>query len=1188
MSNQNVKNLDLWGNPIEKNAAAPKKNSRKSKADKLAELLPDKLGKAVKLPVPDFSDPNRKPTCLEADFPIAQINALSNLEGNAGKPIYQMSKWWARRRSSVFRSMLIAAATEAPDDPNEAAKRVWDHYYCNHQKARSFKHLKVLDPFMGGGTTLVEGSRLGMQMTGVDLNPVAWFVVKNELACSDPVQVKALFEEIERQVKPQIQPFYTTTCPRGHQGRWIDVETGETVSLDPIELPPVQRSRYRWEGPEVIYTFWAKHGPCQAKGCGHRTPIFRTPVIAEKKLSTGYAELTCPGCGTMFHAELGETRMAPGAERIILEGDTPFTELTQDFARLLNDYDKGNANDTWERALALKAAAAQEPGLHCPHCGTFAGKRLADVFDRHAQPSLRAAQRKKKDFALKIKPVQMYLLIHPEWIKGAAGFADEEELGGWAGAPAEATVAWFEKRMEHLQVIEVRGKKLPEVVTLADGTKIETTRGTVPRRAHFTCAACGREGNTLESVRPTKHTAPVAAYTLQCHCPQCEAEGYAYGGRYFKASDEYDLQRLAEAEKEWASRMEGDLAEYWPRQICWDAYMMRANGGVNDGWGYTHWWKMFNPRQLLVHTQLLKAITEAPEEAWPLDVREQALGAFQQYLRNQNMFCFWDISRDCMAPHMSNANYHPKSLVIENCVFNPIGRGNWQSSNANAVSGLEWANNPWECLLLPDTEKAKSKRVELGDPLIPGNEPYCGSSTDLSMLGNEQFDLVITDPPFGNNLFYADLSDFFYVWLRIPLRKWYAGLSEAAYFEPERTPHSMEAVDNSVEHPDDREDFEKEPFIESKHLARIQELTGDAALAEKDPNPLYRPQPSSDFYSQTLSAVWAEAGRRLKDGGIMAFTFHHNEDQAWIDILKALFDAGYVLVATYPIRSDETKGDSGAFGSRKIEYDIIHVCRKRLEAPEPVSWARMRRWVKEETVRLKDLLEHTHGKTLPESDLRVILRGKSLEFYSRHYGQVFTGDGQVLDVRDALLGINQLLDDLLEDTTQTGGLRPPDSAEPASRLYLRIFKNRTEMERDELHKTLRGTGISQGDLEAKGWIRVVGRAVHVVPIHERFAFFTERGRNRKVIKADLDQAHFLIGAAYPNSGLKIEAELNNPNFRIKKSVDEILKWYAEVDKNSANRLAARTAAQLVEHWRTRKDRPQAVQRTLFDLLEEND
>jgi len=1188
MSDQNAKQVDLWGNAIEKSAAAPKKNSRKSKADKQAELLPDKLGKAVKLPVPDFTDPKRKPTCLEADFPIAQINALSNLEGNAGKPIYQMSKWWARRRSSVFRSMLVAAATEAPADPNEASKLVWDHYYCNHQKAGSFKHLKVLDCFMGGGTTLVEGSRLGMQMTGVDLNPVAWFVVKNELACSDPEQVKALFEEIERQVKPQIQPFYTTTCPRGHQGRWLDVETGEAVSLDPIELPPDQRSRYRWEGPEVIYTFWAKHGPCQAKGCGHRTPIFRTPVIAEKKLSTGYAELTCPGCGTMFHAELGETRMAPGAERIIVEGDTSFTELTQDFARLLNDYDKGNANDTWERALALKAAAAQEPGLHCPHCSTFAGKRLADIFDRHAQPSLRATGRKKKDFALKSKPVQMYLLIHPEWMKGATGLIGGEELGGWAGAPAEATSDWYEKRMEHLRVIEVRGKSLPDIVTLADGAKIETGQGTVPRRAHFTCAACGREGNTLESVRPTEHTAPVAAYTLQCHCPQCEAEGYTYGGRYFKAPNEYDIKRLAESEKEWASRMEVDLAEYWPRQICWDAYMMRANGGVNDGWGYTHWWKMFNPRQLLVHTHLLKAITEAPEDAWPLDVREQALGAFQQYLRMMCMFSFWHQTYDKLAPSLSNANFHPKNLVVETTVFGALGYGRWPSCQETVIDALNWAKEPWELIIADDTVASKSVKGSPLDPIIPGNEPYCGSSTDLSMLGSELFDLVITDPPFGNNLFYADLSDFFYVWLRLPLRKWYAGLPEAAYFEQERTPHSMEAVDNSVEHPDDRKNFEKEPFIESKHLGTIRELTGDSALAEKDPNPLYRPQPSSDFYSQTLSAVWAEAGRRLRDGGIMAFTFHHNEDQAWIDILKALFDAGYVLVATYPIRSDETKGDSGAFGSRKIEYDIIHVCRKRIEAPEPVSWARMRRWVKDESVRLKDLLEHTHGKTLPESDLRVILRGKSLEFYSRHYGQVFSGDGQVLEVRDALLGINLLLDDLLEDTTQTGGLRPPDSAEPASRLYLRLFKNRNEMDRDELHKTLRGTGIAQGDLEAKGWIRVVGRAVHVVPIHERFAFFTERGRNRKVIKTDLDQAHFLIGTAYPNSGLKIDAELNNPNFRIKKSVDEILKWYAEVDKNSANRMAARTAAQLVEHWRTRKDRPQAVQRTLFDLLEENE
>jgi len=391
----NIKTLDLLGNVVDPDSAPGKKGKRKSKADTNAEHLPEKLGKAIKLPVPDFSDPNRKPTCLEEDFPIAQINALSNLEGNAGKPIYQMSKWWARRRSSVFRSMLIAAATEAPDDPYESAKIVWDHYYCNHQKAGSFKKLRVLDPFMGGGTTLVEGSRLGMQMTGVDLNPVAWFVVKNELACSDPEQVQALFDHIEAEVKPQIQPFYTTTCPRGHKGRWIDVQTGEAVDIDPLELEPEARSRYRWEGPEVIYTFWAKHGQCQAKGCGHRTPIFRTPVVAEKKLSTFYIELTCPDCGQMFHAELGETRMAPGSERVVLEEEMPFTEMTQDFAQLLKDYDKGKGADTFERMLALKGQVDDEPGMWCPGCGTFAGK-IVVIFLRNTAGKVRRSHSVRK------------------------------------------------------------------------------------------------------------------------------------------------------------------------------------------------------------------------------------------------------------------------------------------------------------------------------------------------------------------------------------------------------------------------------------------------------------------------------------------------------------------------------------------------------------------------------------------------------------------------------------------------------------------------------------------------------------------------------------------------------------------------------------------------------------------------
>lgn len=56
-------------------------------------------------------------------------------------------------------------------------------------------------------------------------------------------------------------------------------------AFDPLGLSPEERKDYRYEGPEMIYVFWAKHGPCQMTGCGHRTPIMSSPVVALKTLT---------------------------------------------------------------------------------------------------------------------------------------------------------------------------------------------------------------------------------------------------------------------------------------------------------------------------------------------------------------------------------------------------------------------------------------------------------------------------------------------------------------------------------------------------------------------------------------------------------------------------------------------------------------------------------------------------------------------------------------------------------------------------------------------------------------------------------------------------------------------------------------------------------------------------------------
>ncbi len=164
-------------------------------------------------------------------------------------------------------------------------------------------------------------------MYGNDLNPVAWLVVKNEMAQVDLEDVQQLLDEIEADVKPQIMPFYACNCPRGHKGKWTQKSNGKimTEEFDPLALTPEERSEYTYQGPEVVYTFWAKHGPCQATECDHRTPIMTSPVIAVKTLSVkAWADKTCVGCGKIFDLEQKEARMAPSATLIVADSEKPF------------------------------------------------------------------------------------------------------------------------------------------------------------------------------------------------------------------------------------------------------------------------------------------------------------------------------------------------------------------------------------------------------------------------------------------------------------------------------------------------------------------------------------------------------------------------------------------------------------------------------------------------------------------------------------------------------------------------------------------------------------------------------------------------------------------------------------------------------------------------------------------------
>jgi putative DNA methylase len=104
-----------------------------------------------------------KRSILDAgDLPVGEIAHLARREGIRPRAAYQAHKWFARRLAATARSLLVAAT--APEGTD-----FWTAYYGGG----SCEGLTVLDPFMGGGVMLLEAARLGADVLGVDVEPVA-------------------------------------------------------------------------------------------------------------------------------------------------------------------------------------------------------------------------------------------------------------------------------------------------------------------------------------------------------------------------------------------------------------------------------------------------------------------------------------------------------------------------------------------------------------------------------------------------------------------------------------------------------------------------------------------------------------------------------------------------------------------------------------------------------------------------------------------------------------------------------------------------------------------------------------------------------------------------------------------------------------------------------------------------------
>ncbi|MGI0016066.1 MAG: DNA methyltransferase, partial [Nitrososphaera sp.] len=324
-------------------------------------------------------------------------------------------------------------------------------------------------------------------------------------------------------------------------------------------------------------------------------------------------------------------------------------------------------------------------------------------------------------------------------------------------------------------------------------------------------------------------------HALEGYCETC--------GRFFKRIDTDDLRCWAQAQAEFERRKENLL---FPRQAI-------PTEGRSDprpvNHGYTHFWQMFNERQLLCLSILLEQILKIADE----NVRELMLAAFSDCLDSNNMFCKYEIEWHKVSLFFGLHAYHPIERPAENNVWGTaFGRGTFVKCFEKVRRGKVYCKNPYE-RLFDLRGRRYSKRT--GDERIEGSLVQdfdalgrteraallrAQSSDDLSFIPDKSVDAVITDPPYFDNVQYSELADFFYVWLRLALKDRYP------WFEPELSNRANEIVKND----------------------KLGKTMG--------------------FFNQGLRRVFVECHRILKDDGLLVFTFHHNKTWAWEGIAQLL------------------------------------------------------------------------------------------------------------------------------------------------------------------------------------------------------------------------------------------------------------------------------------------------------------
>ena len=401
------------------------------------------------------------------------------------------------------------------------------------------------------------------------------------------------------------------------------------------------------------------------------------------------------------------------------------------------------------------------------------------------------------------------------------------------------------------------------------------------------------------------------------------------------------------------------LAERLPE---WKALDLVPGERIPDGnkttepqrYGMNMWLDLFSPRQLLCNgtsVEVFREMLDADRAAGQLDeVRKAAYGylalTLDTLLNYNNRAGRWDNTTSRVR---SIFDRHDFAFVWSYAEMAPLVTGvgyDWAiEKTAKCIGELVAMVRPDVRTADPDLfDRIDEKRATAPPPITV----TCKPGDSLDHIRDASIDAVVMDPPYYDNVMYAELSDFFYVWLKRT-----AGHVFPELFRRQLTDKENEAVANP---------------------AKFQGEKGARARAGQD-------------YQERMAAIFAECRRVLKPEGIMTLMFTHKATGAWDALTKGLIEAGFTITASWPINT-EAEGSLHIKDKAAAKSTIFLVCRPRVndrfqvrDEPE-LYWEDVEPRV---AAAVRSRVREFQGAGIAGVDLYLASFGPALEEFSRHW-----------------------------------------------------------------------------------------------------------------------------------------------------------------------------------------------------------